>query len=124
MKESEIQSSIIDYLQVLENQGKLFLHRVNNMGVYDPKRKAYRVFPKGAKKGFPDIIVIKNGFLIGLEVKTGEGKQSNNQKEVEKKLKKHGAAYYVVRSLEEVVGIFDKYEFISRHEAIEKFLKG
>lgn len=124
MTETQIQSSIIDYLMLLENQGKLFLHRVNNMGVYDPKRKAYRVFPKGAKKGFPDIIVIKNGFLIGLEVKTGEGKQSNNQKEVEKKLKKHGAAYYVVRSLEEVVGIFDKYEFISRHEAIEKFLKG
>lgn len=124
MTETQIQSSIIDYLMLLENQGKLFLHRVNNMGVYDPKRKAYRVFPKGAKKGFPDIIVIKNGVLIGLEVKTGEGKQSNNQKEVEKELKKHGAEYYVVRSLDEVVVIFDKYEFISKHEAIEKFLKG
>lgn len=105
MTETQIQSSIIDYLQVLENQGKLFLHRVNNMGVYDPKRKAYRVFPKGAKKGFPDIICLKDGLLIGLEVKTGEGKQSNNQKEVEKKLKKHGADYYVVRSLDEVIEI-------------------
>ena len=107
MTETQIQSSIIDYLQVLENQGKLFLHRVNNMGVYDPKRKAYRVFPKGAKKGFPDIIVIKNGFLIGLEVKTGEGKQSNNQKEVEKELKKHGADYFVVRSLEDAIKIIE-----------------
>ena len=105
MKETQIQSSIIDYLQVLENQGKLFLHRVNNMGVYDPKRKAYRVFPKGAKKGFPDIIVIKNGFLIGLEVKTGKGEQSVNQIEIEKEFKKHGAAYYVVRSLDEVIEI-------------------
>lgn len=105
MKESEIQSSIIDYLQLLEKQGKLFLHRVNNMGVYDPKRKAYRVFPKGAKKGFPDIIIIKNGLFIGLEVKTGQGKQSNNQKEVEKELKKHGADYYVVRSLDDVIEI-------------------
>ncbi len=105
MTETQIQSSIIDYLQVLENQGKLFLHRVNNMGVYDPKRKAYRVFPKGAKKGFPDIIVIKNGFLIGLEVKTGKGEQSVNQIEIEKEFKKHGAAYYVVRSLDEVIEI-------------------
>lgn len=108
MTETQIQSSIIDYLQVLENQGKLFLHRVNNMGVYDPKRKAYRVFPKGSKKGFPDIICLKDGLLIGLEVKTGEGKQSNNQKEVEKKLKKHGVAYYVVRSLDEVIEIIER----------------
>ena len=105
MTETQIHSSIIDYLHVLENQGKLFLHRVNNMGVYDPKRKAYRVFPKGAKKRFPDIIVIKNGFLIGLEVKTGKGEQSVNQIEIEKEFKKHGAAYYVVRSLDEVIEI-------------------
>lgn len=105
MTETQIQSSIIDYLQVLENQGKLFLHRVNNIGVYDPKRKAYRVFPKGAKKGFPDIIVIKNGLLIGLEVKTGKGEQNVNQIEVEKEFKKHGADYYVVRSLDEVIKI-------------------
>ena len=102
MKESEIQSSIIDYLQLLEKQGKLFLHRVNNMGVYDPKRKAYRVFPKGAKKGFPDIIIIKNGLFIGLEVKTSKGKQSKEQEEMENLMKEHGADYYVVRSLEEV----------------------
>lgn len=105
MKESEIQSSIIDYLMLLENQGKLFLHRVNNMGVYDPKRKAYRAFPKGAKKGFPDIICLKDGLLIGLEVKTGKGEQSVNQIEIEKEFKKHGAAYFVVRSLEEVIEI-------------------
>lgn len=105
MKETQIQSQIIDYLQLLENQGKIFLHRVNNMGVYDPKRKAYRVFPKGAKKGFPDIICLKDGLLIGLEVKTGKGEQSVNQIEIEKEFKKHGAAYYVVRSLEEVIEI-------------------
>lgn len=108
MTETQIQSSIIDYLQLLENQGKLFLHRVNNMGVYDPKRKAYRVFPKGAKKGFPDIICLKDGLLIGLEVKTGKGEQSVNQIEIEKEFKKHGAAYYVVRSLDEVIEIIER----------------
>lgn len=105
MKETEIQSEIIDYLQLLENQGKLFLHRVNNMGVYDPKVKTHRRFPKGAKKGFPDIIVLKDGLLIGLEVKTGKGEQNVNQIEVEKEFKKHGADYYVVRSLDDVIEI-------------------
>lgn len=107
-KESEIQSQIIDYLQLLENQGKLFLHRVNNISVYDPKIRTHRVFPKGAKKGFPDIICLKDGLLIGLEVKTGEGKQSKEQKEIEKYFKKHGAAYFVVRSLEEVIEIIGR----------------
>lgn len=108
MTETQIQSSIIDYLQLLEKQGKLFLHRVNNMGVYDPKVKAYRVFPKGAKKGFPDIICLKDGLFIGLEVKTGEGKQSKEQKEIEKDFKKHGADYFVVRSLKEVIEIIGR----------------
>lgn len=105
MTETQIQSQIIDYLQLLENQGKLFVQRVNNMGVYDPKVKAHRRFPKGAKKGFPDIICLKDGLLIGLEVKTNVGKQSKEQKEMEKLMKEHGAAYFVVRSLDEVIKI-------------------
>lgn len=107
MTETQIQSSIIDYLQVLENQGKLFLHRVNNMGVYDPKVKAHRRFPKGAKKGIPDIWVIKDGKTIGLEVKAPKGTQRKEQKEIEERFKKNGAEYHIVRSVEEVRKILD-----------------
>lgn len=105
MKESEIQSSIIDYLMLLENQGKLFLQRVNNTAIYDPIGRKFRSLAKGTKKGFPDILILKDGKCIGLEVKTNVGKQSKEQKEMEKLMKEHGADYYVVRSLDEVIEI-------------------
>lgn len=60
---------------------------------------------KELKKGFPDILVLKDGKCIGLEVKTNVGKQSKEQKEMEKLMKEHGADYYVVRSLDEVIEI-------------------
>lgn len=39
MLESKIQSGIIDYLNILEKQGRLFFHRSNNNPVYDPVGK-------------------------------------------------------------------------------------
>lgn len=105
MTETQIQSSIIDYLQVLENQGKLFVQRVNNTAIFDSANKRWRSLAKGTKKGFPDILILKDGKCIGLEIKTNVGKQSKEQKEMERLMKEHGADYYVVRSLDEVVEI-------------------
>lgn len=107
MKESEIQSNIIDYLQLMENQGKLFFQRTNNTPVFDPRTKKFRSLAKGQKKGFPDILVLMQGRTIGLEVKTDIGKQSKEQKEIEKQFKKQRAWYYVVRSVDEVVRIIE-----------------
>lgn len=70
MKESDIQSQIINYLQILEKQGKLFFQRINNTAIYDPVGKRWRSLAKGTKKGFPDILVLKDSKCIGLEVKT------------------------------------------------------
>ena len=106
MKESEIQSEIIDYLMILEKQGKLFFQRVNNTAIYDPVGKKFRSMGKGAKRGFPDILVIKRGRVIGLEVKRPGAKQKGEQEVIEEMLKKNGAEYYVVRSVEDVRAIF------------------
>lgn len=103
MKESEIQSAIIDYLKILEQQGKLFFHRSNNNTVYDPIGKRFRSLAKGQKKGFPDILVLFHGKCIGIEVKTDTGRQSKEQKEIEKRFKENGAEYYVVRSVNDVI---------------------
>lgn len=105
MKESEIQSIIIDYLQILENQGKLFFQRVNNIPVFDKNR--YRALPKGTKKGFPDIIILIQGRCLGIEIKTISGKQSEYQKEIESSFNQNGAYYYIVRSLEEMRKIIE-----------------
>jgi len=105
LKESEIQRQIIDWLELKENQGKLFFQRTNNIPVSQMRngKRIFRSMAKGQKKGFPDILVLKAGRVIGLEVKTKTGKQSPFQKEIEKSFKKNGGEYYIVRSLEQVM---------------------
>lgn len=108
MKESEIQSGIINYLEILEKMGKLTFQRINNTPIYDPRSQRFRSMAKGTKKGFPDILVLISGKAIGFEVKTVTGRQSKEQKEIENKFKQHGHEYFVVRSLEEVIEILSK----------------
>lgn len=100
-KETDIQRTICDYLQ-LKNY---FFWRTNTTPIYDPTRKAFRAMPKYALKGVPDIILVLDGVFVGLEVKTRSGRQSEQQKEFEKKLKNSGGKYYVVRSVEDVIEI-------------------
>lgn len=105
ISETDIQSAIIRYLTILENQGKLFFNRMNNIGVPIKDRQGKIVGQRktfGSKRGIPDIWVILQGKTIGLEVKTATGRQSKEQKEIEERFKKNGAEYYIVRSLEDV----------------------
>lgn len=110
MKETEIQSSIIDFLIFQENQGKLFFSRLNNIPPVEKTMTGmkFRRMPKGSKKGIPDILVLKSGRTIALEVKTRTGTQSKEQKEIENHFTRQGAEYYIVRSLEQAVGILGK----------------
>ena len=58
--------------------------------------------PKYTMKGLPDIIVVKDGKFIGLEVKTDTGRLSTDQVEFGRAAKNAGARYEVVRSIEDV----------------------
>ncbi|MCJ8341410.1 MAG: VRR-NUC domain-containing protein [Cetobacterium sp.] len=110
MKETEIQSSIIDFLTIQENQGKLFFSRLNNIPPVEKTSTGmkFRRMPKGSKKGIPDILVLKSGRTIALEIKTKIGKQSKEQKEIEKHFTKQGAEYYIIRDFYEVIEILCK----------------
>lgn len=98
--EKVIQKTILDYLELTG----VFHSRINAGGCIVQKGK-YRGFIKGAIAGFPDILVLKDGRFIGLEVKTPETEQNENQILVEKRIKENGGEYYVVRSLDEVKAI-------------------
>lgn len=67
-----------------------------------PERQAFRALPKYTPKGIPDIILIKDGWFVGLEVKTKTGKQSPDQKAFEKNVHDAGGEYYVVRTIEDL----------------------
>ncbi len=109
-KESEIQSRIIDYLQILENQGKLMFHRANNIPVSQIRngKRIFRAMPKGSKKGLCDIFCVINGYFIGLEIKTSTGRQSEHQKAFQKLVENNKGQYHIVKSVDDVKRVLEK----------------
>lgn len=100
MTEIQIQSAIIDYLTLKKH----FFTRINNIPVYDPRKKVFRKMPKGCMKGVPDILVMWNGTPVWLEVKD-KGRQSPEQKEFQRKCEEQGVEYWVVKSVDDVKNI-------------------
>ncbi len=58
------------------------------------------------EKGLCDLIAIKNGLTIFIEVKTFKDKQSDDQKIFESRIKNAGGIYILARSLEDVEWLF------------------
>ena len=103
MKESDIQRSIIGYLQILENKGILYFFRSGSGSIRTEKGG----FFKTGKSGCPDIsVVIKGGQYVGIEVKTAKGKMSPAQKQTQAQITNLGGVYILVRSLEELQADF------------------
>jgi hypothetical protein len=96
--ESEIQRAICDYLAYR----KVFFWRQNTAPTFDRATQSYRAMPTYAMRGVPDIIVIKAGQFIGLEVKADRGRLSADQMTFSDCARRAGAQYHVVRSIDDV----------------------
>lgn len=99
--ESDIVRAICDYLALKKN----FFYRNNNLPTFDSSKKVFRRMHKYTPKGLPDIVVIKNGQYIGLEVKTRVGSTSPHQKAVAGLIRASGGIYEVVRSVDDVIAL-------------------
>jgi hypothetical protein len=62
----------------------------------------FRALLKYTPRGLPDIVVVRAGRFVALEVKKTGAYQSKEQKEFERQIKEAGGEYYVVRSIEDV----------------------
>lgn len=102
MHESGIQTAILHYLALLENQGKVYAFRNNSFRGFIQRRNGTKGFIKNNKRGVPDIIMCYKGCFVGLEVKTEKGRQSQTQKEAEQAINEAGGYYYIVRSVDDV----------------------
>jgi hypothetical protein len=56
-------------------------------------------------RGVPDIILIKDGQFIGLEIKRPKGIQSDAQKIFQHKCEKAGGKYHLITSLDQVIAL-------------------
>lgn len=64
---------------------------------------------RGGLKGSADIQgIFLGGFFLGIEVKTGRGKQTKQQLAFEKMIKSFGGHYFVVSSADEAERVLDK----------------
>lgn len=64
----------------------------------------FRRMPKYAKKGVPDIfLMLKNGRMIFIEVKTASGSLSVDQVAFQMKCQKLGFEYLVARSINDIL---------------------
>lgn len=97
--EKDIQRAICDYLALR----RYFFWRQNTGGLYREGR--FFSLPKFAKRGVPDIILIKNGRPYFLEVKRPGTYQSVDQKQFELEATNAGAVYAVLRSVDDAIAL-------------------
>jgi len=86
-KETSEKKAIKEYLKI---RNVFFYHNLAGLGV----------FP-----GVPDITAIKDGIVYQIEVKIKGGRQSENQKEFQRRWTKNGGRY-ILGGLDEVIKVF------------------
>jgi len=79
--------------------------RINTMGIYDKEKGSYRT--SGMKKGLPDVIGIYRGRFIGVEVKIGYDKQSEDQKKREVEINAAGGKYFIAKTFDQIKSDLD-----------------
>lgn len=90
------QKAINDYLSVQESLGNLWYSNVDMQGTF--REGKYMASTSHKKNGFPDNVVIIRGVFYAVEVKSSTGRQSKDQKVVEKGVLDNGGNYLLVRT--------------------------
>jgi len=95
MKESELQSTILEYLAL-----KRIFHYRQNSGAF---KTEIGHFVRFGAKGAPDIVCVVNGQYVGIECKAPKGRQSDHQKEFQRQLEAAGGRYILAYSVDDVI---------------------
>ena len=91
--EGEVKSAVKDALQ----KAGWYEWTVNQFN-----KRGYRV-----KSGISDLIAIREGRVLFLEIKAGNGKQRPAQAVFQAEIQAHGGEYYVIRSVDELIAIIE-----------------
>lgn len=84
LKESDIRRQIQDYLRW---SGWFVYYNLQGLGCYP---------------GLSDLVAVKNGEVVNIEIKTKRGRQSEKQKAFQNDIEKAGGKYLLARSLEDI----------------------
>ena len=101
MKESELQTAVLDYFSY---QRDCFAIRVNTMGIPLHGREGFRPSPM---KGIADILVCIKGKFVAIELKSDKGTLSTEQETFLEGITKTGGFALVATSLDPIEKIVE-----------------
>jgi len=92
--------SVRDYLKLRPDIYALRLQSgATTYNDFDGRRRFVRM----CEAGTPDWLIIHCGYPLFIECKSDKGRQSATQREAEKRIRRAGADYRVIRSLQELL---------------------
>lgn len=99
--EHNLQTAICQYLVMR----KWLVIRINSSSVTTENRflRSYIIANNKKSSGLADILIMKNGKAIFIEVKSGKGKQSESQVEFQKLCEQYEIEYYIINSIESLI---------------------
>lgn len=110
-KEDCLQISCVRWFEMQYPKYKMLLHHSPNGG-YRNSIEAAKFKRMGTRAGFPDLILLlkSKGFAyLAIELKTEKGRQSENQKSMEKTMIENCGKYCVCRSLDDFIKTISEY---------------
>ena len=105
--EARLHLAVCGFLDVALPTGAAYYHAPAE-GRRDPKSGAF-LKRMGAKPGWPDLTVIHNGRVYGIELKSDRGLLTDSQSEMQALWRRCGADYAVARSVPEVAYLLLKW---------------
>lgn len=100
--EAQIQRSVVAFLALQESMGRLLWFAVPNGGQRHPGA-GFNLKRQGMRRGIPDLVVVpKVGPVCFIELKSEDGRVSEEQEAWLEKLPLFGCSVAVCRSLDEV----------------------
>jgi len=102
--EKIIENQILDWLNLIEG---CFAFKVNNVGIYDTKKKVHRKNHNShVHNGISDILFCYKGRFGSIEVKAGYNKPTENQLTWLKNIDNHGGVSWWTNDLTQCKKIF------------------
>jgi VRR-NUC domain len=114
--EADAQRAIVEALRFVLPRGAIVHHSVNEVTSGDRRAKVRQAIlvGMGVHAGFTDLIVLSDGRVLFLEVKSKTGRLSPAQETFRDAVRAQGFAWALVRSVEDALAALADHGFTTR----------
>jgi hypothetical protein len=119
-REAEIQRAIVAALRLVLPPGSIVHHSGHEQRGGDARAKLAQAIGvgMGVHPGFSDLVVVSEGRVAFLEVKTAKGRLSDDQEAFRDTVRAQGLPYAVVRSINDALCALTSHGFQTRASSV------